>query len=1733
VAVILIPLQILMLAPAPVVAAALAPPTPQATNGPALAPALLQPPPEAFMMQPKPVTLHPPVVPVFAPPSSELHFSADPTDAEIITSRCFIDMLIPQAGDPKPGENADLAKALLAFHAVPRDVSPLTTFLDQHPDSRWKASLLANLGPIYFHQGYWSKALAAFAQAWELSKGSTDLRMKMIADRDLGDLATMYSRLGDTDHLEALLTETAHRELRGPGAARIADAKSGLWMMKHVVGKAFRCGPIAVKRIYQALFPGKPNPKVIGDLKSSADGVDLFALQVLAGQVGMNFQTAFRSPGAPVLAPAVVHWKTGHFSALIRKTGDKYLVQESVFGLELAISSDVLDVEASGYALVPAGSLPAGWRSVDPTEAKTVLGKGAVNPDPNPPPPCDSVTVKGNPCKPCQGMATYDLEESSVGLMLMDTPVGYTPPFGPPVQFTANYNQRDSNWNSNESNVGFLWSFNLLSYLWWYGNTLYIYGPGGGLTAFTGLNSNTGFFTAQLLNQEQLQQASTTNYILFHKDGSRDVYDLSFNGNIYRTKTIAASGNAITYNYDNYGRLRTIVDALGQTTVIDYVVNPYNADVPYYTIAKVTDPFGRYATFTYNDMGQLASITDVLGIISSFTYGNPYSNNADFVTSLTTPYGTTTFSGDDVQPGSYATDRWLMATDPMGAKERIEWVFDCSAVAGRDPQAIVPTGFTNAYLNFRNTFYWDKHAMAMAPNDYSKARITHWLHQDDTNASTVIESTKEPFENRVWRAYAGQSVSFYVSTSNKPTRVARILDDGTEQDYQYQYNASGNMTQSIDPLGRETDYVYDTNNVDLLQILQKDGTGYDVLGSFTYNAQHEPLTGSDASGQTTTYTYNSAGQVRTVTNAKGQTTTFWYSPTPTWTGQPTLDPNAVGYLVQVDGPVAGASTRFNYDGFGRVQSAIDSEGYTVTTSYDVFDRPTAITYPDGTSTQILYNRLDPEWICDRLGRWTRQMHDALRHVVLVQDSLGRKTGYDWCSCGSLSAIIDPAGNATTWFRDVQSRVIKKAYPDGTMLSYNYEQTTSRLKSMTDAMGQVPNYAYNLDNSIQQVSYTDASGNQLASTAPVVYTYDPIFPRLLTMTDGVGTTAYTYNQLTNSATLGTGTLTPTTGAGRIGSWVDTLTNSTISYTYDELGRVLSSSINGTANTSSVVYDTLGRIQSATNLLGTFGYQYVNQTGRVQQIAYPNGQVTNFSYYPNSAGAPGNDDQRLQQIQNLAPGGANLSTFGYGYNAVGMIATWSKQIGAASALTSSFYYDAADQLIGASVPNGASTSNYSYGYDIAGNRTREQIDPGVTGSTHNNLNQLTAQNPGGPMQFTGTVNKWATVTVGGQTVTTDANGNWSATTGVTTGANAIPLVATDVNGNKTTKTINITVTGGASRALTYDLDGNMVNDGAGKIYSYDAANRLLTITQGSNVTTFVYNGLGQRVQETLNGSVIKQWIWNGGAQPAEERDGSNNVTKRFYAQGEQIGGANYFFTTDHLGSIREMTDSTGTIHARYDYDPYGRITKLSGDLEADFGFTGFYRHQASGLDLTLYRVYDPNLGRWPSRDPIGENGGLNLYGYVENGPINRTDPFGLLDANQAISIQFQLAYGIHSPESDTARIIAAASPMGPVVEVEKASIVAVAVAPAAAGEVNFGCAYNQIYDAAYSRLVQFLANNPWAIGALASLQQNLARNPPFSRGTPLGEILRDTKRLVDSITDRIHRNEEKHSHCCPTK
>ena len=154
------------------------------------------------------------------------------------------------------------------------------------------------------------------------------------------------------------------------------------------------------------------------------------------------------------------------------------------------------------------------------------------------------------------------------------------------------------------------------------------------------------------------------------------------------------------------------------------------------------------------------------------------------------------------------------------------------------------------------------------------------------------------------------------------------------------------------------------------------------------------------------------------------------------------------------------------------------------------------------------------------------------------------------------------------------------------------------------------------------------------------------------------------------------------------------------------------------------------------------------------------------------------------------------------------------------------------------------------------------------------------------------------------------------------------------------------------------------------------------------------------EADNGSTTSdtRFLWCGLAI-CEARDSTGaTVTERFFPQGVQDVGVAYFYTRDHLGSVRELTDSTGTVRARYDYDPWGRRTKVSGDKNADIGYTGHYQHLASGLTLALFRAYDPTTGRWISTDPMGWAAGTNSFAYSSNNPVALFDPLGLCPNNQ---------------------------------------------------------------------------------------------------------------------------------------
>jgi YD repeat-containing protein len=746
-------------------------------------------------------------------------------------------------------------------------------------------------------------------------------------------------------------------------------------------------------------------------------------------------------------------------------------------------------------------------------------------------------------------------------------------------------------------------------------------------------------------------------------------------------------------------------------------------------------------------------------------------------------------------------------------------------------------------------------------------------------------------------------------------------------------NPKGKVIRATDPVGRETVFVYGTGStpdpdpatgtgIDLLKVKQKNGATYDRLATFTYNTQHLPSTITDASAQTTSFTYNSQGQPLTVTTPpraginENRTTTYAY------------DPN--GYLQSITRPATGATTSFTYDSYGRVRTVTDADSYTLTYDYDALDRPTRATYPDGTYNETVYNRLDAERFRDRLARWSHIVYDAIRRPVTVRDPLGRTITQQWCTCGSLDKLIDANGNPTTWERDVQGRVTKEIRANGSETLYVYESTTTRLKRITDPKGQHKDYQYFRDNDLQSISYP----NPQYPTPNVSFTYDPNFNRLSTMVDGPGTTSYAFHPVG---------ATPPLGAGRLSSVDGPLSNDTISYTYDELGRVVTRSINGVV--ASQTYDALGRVSGETNGLGSFTYGYDATTARLLSITYPSGQTTNLSYYPNSG------DHHLQEIHHRLSGGATLSKFNYTYDAEGDIKVWTQQTDSNPAKAYDIGYDTADQLVAATWrttdPSPVILKRYVYSYDASGNRTTEQIDDSPTGATYDNMNRLLSQQAGGTLRFKGTLDEAATATVQGKPAQVSADNKFEGPAQVTSGTNTVEVKAKDYSGNERTNTYQVSVSG-SSKTFTYDANGNLTADGS-RTFEWDAENKLLAVNQGVLRSEFTYDGRGRRVRivEKNNGVVTSdlRFLWCG-TGICEERDATgSSVTKRFYGFGVVDGGSPYFYTFDHLASVREMIDSAGTIRARYDYDVYGRRTQVAGDKQAVFGFTAHYVHAAS--------------------------------------------------------------------------------------------------------------------------------------------------------------------------------------------
>lgn len=630
-----------------------------------------------------------------------------------------------------------LAAALVAFRSrtTSDDADALTCFLDSYPNSAWKPALLLNLGIFYRHSGWFTKALDAWEQAWALAKSQTEPKRKNIADTAVTELLVLNARLGRYDRLESLLSEIKGRQVDPALLQDIDGAREGLWLMRNRPEAAFRCGPMALAQI----GPPKGNAATNFDEKiylsrSTPQGMSLAGVCDLARSLGMDYQMAWRPAGSAVVLPAVVHWKAGHYAALVKQKDGQYLVSDPTFGDPIWISQNALDHEASGYCLVSSGELPANWRSVDAKEGQTIFGKGDAGKSDK------SRTRYYDPktgCWTSAPMAQYAIHLMLVSINVMDTPVGYTPPRGPDMHFQVTYNQKEGYpdgaippSNFGYSNLGAQWTFNWMAYIVDDpanpGNPVYAFLPGGGFETFTNFNSTTQSYAVQPDSQTVLKLTSSSSYERDFPDGSKQIFSQSdgspsYPRRIFMTQAVDPQGNTQTNTWNSVSgglQLVAVSDAIGQVTTI---TNGITGDP--FKITGVTDPFGRAAIFKYNGSGQLTNITDIIGINSAFTY-----DTNGTVVSLTTPYGTSTVAyGTNTFVSPQVTNRmaWCVATDPLGGQERVEYDEAISSNNILDYGWAVPTTISGSdpapsFDEYRNTFYWDKKAISFYP-DYTKS----------------------------------------------------------------------------------------------------------------------------------------------------------------------------------------------------------------------------------------------------------------------------------------------------------------------------------------------------------------------------------------------------------------------------------------------------------------------------------------------------------------------------------------------------------------------------------------------------------------------------------------------------------------------------------------------------------------------------------------------------------------------------------------------------------------------------------------------------------------------------------------------------------------------------------------------------------------------------------------------------------------------------------------------------
>ncbi|WP_295874468.1 RHS repeat-associated core domain-containing protein [uncultured Akkermansia sp.] len=738
--------------------------------------------------------------------------------------------------------------------------------------------------------------------------------------------------------------------------------------------------------------------------------------------------------------------------------------------------------------------------------------------------------------------------------------------------------------------------------------------------------------------------------------------------------------------------------------------------------------------------------------------------------------------------------------------------------------------------------------------------------------------------------------------------------------------------------------------------IREDGI-YQKQTSITYNAEGLPLL------QTTE---TMVSQLNTVVGSKTIATDVYGQQSVQWTEYtaptkrtrfsriPTSDIMAEALVVdgfavsQTDHAGTCSSQERSFSSSGMVLKQTDARGNVTAIETDLAGRPIRTTDAQGNITSTAYSPCCDAPACitnalggticycyDIRGRKTAEYGTAIQPSCFAYDEAGRLTSLTTFRTDEGDITTDPSsrtdGDTTRWLYDTATGLeLKKTYANGSCVSKTYDRL-NRLETLTKARGIVTTYQYApATGELVSVSHSD-------NTQPWLYSYNHL-GQMTSVYDASGTRelcydAYGRTQQNNSF----GTV-----------------ESCIQEEYDAFGRPCGYRLmigTRTVQYSHLDYGHQGAMigMNMEGLDTPFTWQYDQISGFLNQLSYPNGMVRRNTYHPQL--------YLLASIGYEVPGnGGRVAGHVYQYdNLMRPVQRKDSWEAATPATTRDFTYNGRSELTGDQIQQ---RGNFAYQYDNIGNRkTARELEEEVSYDA-NSLNQYTniiqADVSFDPLYDAD----------GNQTRMKTSTGIWN----VCYDANDRPVSFTSEDGRTVV-------------ACGYDYQGRRFEK------------KVLVNGAAASRTYYLYRGYLQVAELDLmhpQPVLVKDYVWD----PTETIATRLLMMTCWKADGTETGG-HLFFMHDALKNVTSIFDGQQARRARYEYAPFGALITAQGDMAQDnrFRFSCEYADDELGLVYYNYRHLNPADGRWINRDPIQEQGGWNIYGFIKNSPKNMFDILGL--------------------------------------------------------------------------------------------------------------------------------------------